>query len=240
MGRKNKREEYSGWMEPREGDESGKAGDEARVKAGEARADSGRGTERRLGTVGGATAAGAAGVGAGSAAGKTGADRKKLAEVLASAGVDAGRVAIEILYLLPEGFVREYERLFHDALTTGEEGRGRADEQKALLGKAVGKRTIRSGGETMGAAKAGKKAPDRIGGGFVVRNDERWGEKQRVDRELRKLARGMAGERTTGVVKCGSKAGRKETEETEAVGCGKWLEGNWKWCPYCGAGQETP
>lgn len=235
MGRKNRRDEYTGWMEGQD--------DDSAVRAGEARPSSARGVERRVG-----------GLQEGKDWGKvTGGDRKKIAEILSSAGVDAGRVAVEILYLLPEGFVREYERLFHDALTTGEEGRGGADEEKALLGKATGKRVTRAAGETMGGAKTGKKAPDKIGGRMVVRNAERWGEKQRVDRELRKLARGMAGGRKSGVRKCygevavaekktpgdGEREGRggRIRTEIESRGCGKWLEGEWQWCPYCGMRQ---
>lgn len=150
--------------------------------------------------------------------------RARLAEVLSSAGLNADRVALEVLYMLPAEFVRGYTDLFHRALTTGEEGRGSRDDQKAELGKARGK-----------GAKAGKKATR---GAFFIRSEKALGEKERIDRALRKLARQMrdAGNAATGketVLRCG-----EGVEQTEA-GCGRWVENTWRYCPHCGKDQKV-
>lgn len=205
--------EYKGKLE---GDEP-----EAAVRAGEARKGSARGVERRL------PAAVKRG-GAGQDAGDGGVDyrlRRRLAEVLSSAGVDSSRVAVEVLYMLPQEFVRGYEDLFHRALVVpGDRGRGESDAREAELGKARGKAARKAGG------RAGR-------GGFEVRNTRALGEKERIDRKLRGLARTMRDSANAGtgkeqVVRCGE-GGTVE----DVRGCGKWLEKGWKWCPYCGRSQ---
>lgn len=155
--------------------------------------------------------------------------RRRLAEVLSSAGVNANRVALEVLFMLPAEFVRGYSDLFHRALNTGEDGMGERNDSKAELGRAAGKRTE----EGRGAARKGKGSR----GVFSIRSDKALGEKERVDRQLRKLARQMrdAGNAGTGketVARCG------EGVEQEALGCGRWVESSWKYCPHCGKDQK--
>lgn len=210
----SKRAGTNGYRGVMEGDE---AHVDSVVRAGEDRKGSTRGVERRMPAT------------------EDGLDyrlRRRLAEVLSSAGVDEGRVAVEILYLLPQEFVRGYEDLFHRALTTGEEGRGERDDQKAELGR---------------GRKAAAKAPKKTGRGiWVVRNDRALGEKERVDRALRKLARGMkdaggAGVGKDAVRKCGEARAERKTpieDVQEGRSCGKWLEAGWKWCPFCGREQS--
>lgn len=147
--------------------------------------------------------------------------RRRLAEVLSSAGVNANRVALEVLFMLPAEFVRGYSDLFHRALNTTEDGMGSRNDSKAELGKATGS-----------GARSGKGSR----GVFLVRDDKAMGEKERVDRTLRKLARSMrdgggAGTGKETVARCG--------EGVEKAGCGKWVEAGWKFCPYCGADQKV-
>lgn len=205
MSRKKKNEGYRGVME---GDKEAD-GSDAAVRAGEDRKGSTRGTERRI------------------EVGEHSGDKKlraRLAEVLSSAGVDDKRVAVEVLYLLPEEFVRGYTDLFHRALATGEDGTGEKNDAKAELGKARGKAARNTLGGTRGV--------------WQIRNDRALGEKQRIDRQLRKLARQMrdganAGTGKEQVARCG------EFLAEEKTGCGKWVEKGWKFCPACGVEQRV-
>jgi hypothetical protein len=147
--------------------------------------------------------------------------RLRLAEVLSSAGVDEGRVALEVLYLLPQEFVRGYTDLFHRALRAGDEGMGGRNDAKAELGRSLGRE------------KAGGKTPKKAGGRgpFAVRDEKALGEKQRIDRQLRKLARSM---RDGGAAGTGKEQVSRCGEDSDKEGCGKWVESGWNWCPYCG------
>lgn len=151
--------------------------------------------------------------------------RRRLAEVLSSAGVNANRVALEVLFMLPAEFVRGYSDLFHRALNTTEDGMGARNDAKSELGRA------------QGAGGGGAKAKKGTRGVFLVRDDRALGEKERVDRTLRKLARqmrdsGNAGTGKSEVSRCG------EGVEETARGCGRWVENAWKFCPHCGKSQH--
>jgi len=151
-------------------------------------------------------------------------EKRKLADALADAGVGSRRVAIELLYLLPESFVAAYESLFHEALSLGDEGKGRQNDEQAALGRAA------SGGSGKGSGGGSRKNSV-----FPIKNDEAFAKKEWVDRQLRKLTRAMNG----GVglneqeerFKCGQ---RTEKARAEKKGCGKWQEKNWIYCPFCG------
>lgn len=209
--------------------------------------------------------------------------RMRHADFLAAAGVGVDRIAIEVLYLLPPAFVREYTRVFHEALNIGEDGSGIRNEQMTALGKVSGANSpntgsrggsrMSSGGHTeigSGTGRGGGSGKSR--GIFGVRNEEKLGEKDAVDRVLRKLARkmkndenGRAGGLSEGG-RCGFDAKNKREMKNEwveregiemknwqgevvgrpgkgswkktgrriAAGCGKYTEGDWKYCPWCG------
>lgn len=126
--------------------------------------------------------------------------RNQLAEILTSAGFGQGRVAIEILFLLPAPFIQEYTALFHASLAgTNEEGKGTLDDAKTELGRASGKNTPgrRAGDRTnpnarveIGSSGGGSKKSSRRGS-FFIRDEKMLAEKDRIDRALRKLARQM-------------------------------------------------
>jgi hypothetical protein len=50
--------------------------------------------------------------------------RRRMADLMSAAGVDSGRMSLEVLYLLPEGFVRQYRALFDRALRWDPSGSG--------------------------------------------------------------------------------------------------------------------
>lgn len=161
-------------------------------------------------------------------------DKKRLADALADAGVGARRVAIEVLYLLPEGFVREYELLFHEALSLGDEGKGGVNDAQATLGRAAS------------GLKGGSGGGSRRHSVFPVKSEAALEKKLWVDRQLRKLTRAMqqhagasetAGiNATEGRYRCGQ---RTERSRNQKRGCGKWQEKNWIYCPYCGTQNRT-
>lgn len=150
-------------------------------------------------------------------------EKRRYAELLSSSGLNSRRVAIEILYLLPPTFVKAYEDLFHDAVLLGDEGSGQKADRDAELGR----------------AKGGSRQGSRRGSSvFPIRNAERARQKDWVDRQLRKLARGITtGEAGLGKrLKCGDyKRGQKlRAGEKESKGCGKFVEDDWRHCAGCG------
>lgn len=151
-------------------------------------------------------------------------DKRKLADALADAGVGSRRVAIELLYLLPDSFVAAYEQLFHEALSLGDEGKGEQNDEQARVGRSKG-------------SGASSGSSSRKGSVFPVKNEAKLEQKNWVDRQLRKLARTMAeGVVVEDRVKCGQ---RTERLRKSKMGCGKWMEQGWKFCPSCGLDNST-
>lgn len=191
---------------------------------------------------------GASGSTGGSAGGSSGqgmrlspAEKRRLADVLSSSGVDSRRVAVELLYLLPESFVVAYTEMFHRAYALGDEGKGAAEAEKAALGKwDKGKGKPGRGGSGGGGGGGRSVFPTRDAGAAL--------QKAWVDRSLRKLARAMLMGEGAGAElnrqRCGKfKEGKSlvnegeiesEKEKEEGKGCGKWIEEGWEFCPRCG------
>lgn len=179
-------------------------------------------------------------------AGRSVRERKKLADALSSAGMNARRVAVEVLYLMPEDFIAQYETLFFATYSTGEEGRGGLADRDAEVGKARGKakreRTIETklGPEWGSRDSSGKGS--RRSSVFPVKSEEMMEQKLWVDRQLRKLGRqiktgekGLAGAAGVGRVRCGLRTNSNvSVKDKEGKGCGKWLEKEWRFCPSCG------
>lgn len=146
-------------------------------------------------------------------------EKRRLAERLSSSGLNSRRVAVEILYLLPDTFVKAYQDLFHEAVLLGDEGTGAKADRDAELGR----------------AKGGSRQGSRRGSSvFPIKSEEKARQKDWVDRQLRKLARaintgevGGPGERT----KCGS---YKAKDKELGKGCGKYIEEGFGYCPGCG------
>lgn len=139
--------------------------------------------------------------------------------------VSAGKVqdGRDALLLLPSEFLRGYEHLFHRALCSSgagggmEEGRGAAGDARLEVGRAhpgkvagAGVRSDRGvGRDGRGAKPAKKRGPGR---GWLVKDERALGEKERIDRSLRKLARslrdgGEAGVGRDAISRCGSRDG---------------------------------
>lgn len=173
--------------------------------------------------------------------------RMQIQELLVSAGVDHGRVAVEVLFWLPAGFVEAYQNLFMQALHLGDgDDRDKAGEDEGRI-KAKVKSEKRGKPGGMSAAGGGKKYKKE----WVVKDEEALEVKQRVDRKLMDLIQGEArkvmeareGGETHGSTP-GVGVGGGEGEIVEAAkpknggsgkrcrDCGKLMKGDWARCPY--------
>jgi hypothetical protein len=131
-----------------------------------------------------------------------------------TAGLAQLDTSLEILYLLPDGFVRAYSELFHAAYRD----RGPSVLQRDPDSQRSGKK------KKPGRMQAGAGGKRFIAGRWVVRSAKAMVRKEYVDRQLRKLARWITSRNVS------------EEELTSKCGCGIWLEPNWHYCPKCGTG----
>src|SRR4051812_9240729 len=89
--------------------------------------------------------------------------RLRYSDLLASAGVDASRVALEVLYLLPPEFVRMYIELFDKSLSWSPQSAGGGGKDEGRV-KASGKSRKDMGMHTRempGAKASGKRYRER-------------------------------------------------------------------------------
>lgn len=155
---------------------------------------------------------------------------KKVAEVLASAGVDTRRVALQVLYYLPDSFVELYEELFDRALRIA--GEAPTGTEAGALGKAPSGTSGSKGNKTQLRGGQGKKYKST----WVVKDDDALDLKHRVDKRLRALARDMQSEMTFGRSQADDGVGVILGKYCPGQGCGKGkLKSEvWRFCPDCG------
>jgi hypothetical protein len=141
--------------------------------------------------------------------------RARIAEIMSAAGVDQGRIGVEVLFELPPSFVRAYEELWR--IATGEEGhdgQGRTRRNDAAVGVAgdpknrgggaggrlrdtersrerYGEVVVRSGGSSRRAARGASRGG---GAGLSLGPEEALRLKERIDKRLRAVARDIAEE----------------------------------------------
>lgn len=134
--------------------------------------------------------------------------RRRLADRLASAGVDQGRVSLEVLYMLPPEFVREYTRLFHKALREDLAGNGGGmgkDEGQIKKKAGVVKRHRRVRAEkgedgyeegedraVPGSDRGAQAGGKRYKNHWIVKDETALEVKVRVDRKLVRLIQSTA------------------------------------------------
>lgn len=113
--------------------------------------------------------------------------RRRVADLLASAGVDQGRISQEILWMLPPELVRTYRELWRRAL--------RPDVQSSLQGsdpagasKARNLPDSRTGGRTRQGWAAGASRGKRYATHWVVADERLLKIKSSADRKLRRIA----------------------------------------------------
>ncbi len=144
--------------------------------------------------------------------------RRRLAEIMAAAGVPHAQIALEVLYYLPKAFLDQYSELFTKALKAdgGESARNGAQQDNAGVGKA----------ETPGNRGGAKQQTKRYKRTFVVLDERALDLKGKIDSRLRGMAREIALDLAGG----GGSALRTLT----CTGCGSFMQLAWKYCPKCG------
>lgn len=164
---------------------------------------------------------------------------KRVAEVLSAAGVDTRRMALQVLYYLPDRFVEVYEELFDKALKrAGEESPGAEGGADAgTLGKAPSGTSGSKGNKTQLRGGQGKKYKNI----WVIKDDDALDLKNRVDKRLRSLAREIQTEMTFGRTDHGglgtgvSAILGKYCEGKGCGGKGRLKSESWRFCPDCGS-----
>lgn len=111
--------------------------------------------------------------------------RVRLQEILNSAGVDQGRVGIEVLYWMPAEFVRLYEELFMRGLHLGDgdDGEKAGEDEGRIVAKVKSDRRGKKG--SMAAQGGGKRYKTE----WIVKDEKALEIKRRVDRKLVELLR---------------------------------------------------
>lgn len=167
--------------------------------------------------------------------------RRRLTEMAAAAGVPHSRASLEVLYLLPDAFLRVWTELFDAALKLPDspQGKGVADGE---LGKASSNETMRgthkglrtdSGKEGGGSAPhLGGGAPKKGPGGWVVKDTRALELKGKMDKRLRSMAREIRRE-LAGAGEGGT-ADSGRARILQCGGCGRIAETTWLYCPHCG------
>ncbi len=154
--------------------------------------------------------------------------QRRVANVLASAGVPQGQLNLEVLFMLPPEFVRAYTRLFDRALlesVKGGKGPDHGTPKKVdpkWKGKIVG----------AGAGGAGKRYRTH----WLIRDEQAFRAKGSIDRKLRRLTGDI--EKILGApdgheLKCS----RCNTDITAAKDV---MAGNLRFCPSCGCDLRPP
>lgn len=139
--------------------------------------------------------------------------RTRLAEIRAAAGVPHSQISLEVLYFLPEKFLRAYGDMFTRALKAdgGEDARARSQAEAGEVGKATG--------GTTGQSRRYKKS-------FVVLDERLLHYKTTVDKRLRSVGR---------EIEMMMSGGKLEKVEKRCPSCGSFVQARWRFCPMEGA-----
>lgn len=146
--------------------------------------------------------------------------QRRIAEISAAAGVPHSRASLEVLYYLPQDFLKRYSELFHASLrldSGGVGGRDSASETAKVPGKYKG---------TMPGVTGGGKRYKEF---WVVRSDDLLDLKKRVDKRLRTIGRDIALE-----LSGGDEAEKAKEQRWQCTRCGRLGGRDWKFCAECG------
>lgn len=152
--------------------------------------------------------------------------RRRMVDMAVSAGVDKGRIELEVLFLLPTNFVRQYTELFYMALEDPTAGHGAGKDEGRLKASGAPRDKIRGTSAAQShSAKAGKKF---VAGRWPVRSEAALSAKQTLDRSLN-----QAVEKAIRAAR-----GQEETVLTQSQGkcsvCGRFQKIDWERCPFHG------
>jgi len=153
------------------------------------------------------------------------------------AGMDRGRVGVELIYCLPDRFVASYELIFNTALTGQLSAvSGTGIERDKSAGRATGKANgivlgSESGLQAQGGGKKWRPSHTFLG------PDDALAIKAAVDKALDDLSlridremEDMANRRKDGEKGKLKRGGRK----CSGSRCGRFMQPEWRFCPGCG------
>lgn len=148
---------------------------------------------------------------------------KRLTLAASSAGVDRGRIEIEVLFLLPPEFVRQYKELFDRALADPIKPTADGGKDEGRI-KATGRTGDGLHVRTMGAAGGGKRF---VAGSWPVRDERALELKRRLDRQLVGLVRDS-------LELVSMRAGDLERQPPppQCATCGLFQKPEWVRCPF--------
>lgn len=153
--------------------------------------------------------------------------RRRITDLLASAGVSRSRINLEVLYMLPPEFVRMYVDLFDRALgdPISRAGDGGKDEGRI---KASGKSKDPMRARSRAGAQGGKRF---VAGSWPVKSEAALEEKRKLDRSLvRGVERAL---RAAGSMGAGKK-GSSKLDPPRCGTCGRIQSNDWLRCPFHG------
>lgn len=161
---------------------------------------------------------------------------RALAEILASAGVPSSRIALEVLFLLPDRFVDVYSEVFEASLIAPVKAPGEAAGLAGELGRAPGSTSALRG--TVSQVSGTGKKYKRI---WVIKSEEALALKNRMDKRLRAMGREMELELEE-IRRHGSGEGAGEgssraggmSSQASCGRCGKLVREDYRFCPSCG------
>jgi hypothetical protein len=155
-----------------------------------------------------------------------------MAEIAAAAGIDHGRLSIEVLFLLPPQFVREYQWLFDQALDSPvrPQSDGGKDEGRV---KAKGKPRDDLRARSMGGAKKSKRS---VSGYWPIRDEEAMKVKGKLDRRLVRATTQAVDDlraiRAARVENPTEPTRSSVTGQPQCAACGRFLREEWVRCPW--------
>lgn len=150
--------------------------------------------------------------------------RQRLAEALSRGGLSEQSVAAEVLLLLPEAFLTEYETLYLE-VWSGLSGGVRIGDVDAENPQPLKWRTATSQTETRGTASFKSKGLG-TSKGLGVKSTRAEATKDWADRKLRKLAR---------EIRLRMNDEDSTLRRCTGVKCRRLAEDTWNYCPACGA-----
>lgn len=150
--------------------------------------------------------------------------RRRIAQHAVSAGVDRGRIELEVLFLLPSNFVRQYQELFHMALEDPTGGKGAGKDEGRI--KASGKPKDKVRGTAADGSHSAKSGKRFVAGHWPIRSEAALSAKQKLDKELVAAVEKAIGaaRNPNGTVPSGA------TRQCES--CGRFQQAEWVRCPF--------
>lgn len=149
--------------------------------------------------------------------------RRRLTRAAAAAGVDRGRIELEVLWQLPPEFVRLYRELFDRALADPIKPTSDGGKDEGRL-KASGKPDDAMRARSMGPASSGGKR--YVQGSWPIRDERALEAKRQVDRKITRIVDSALSS---------LRAPRHKSQTVPApkcARCGKFQKIEWSRCPY--------